>query len=87
MLSLKPYMEISRCDLADDVNKFVLKCVPHVQHDCFSSFNQSHRCFLALPLPTSLLKLPNTRHSMELNVCGEDRWEAFTLDVLCPNYI
>ena len=82
-------MEISRCDLADDVNKFVLKCVPYVQHDCFSSFNQSHRCFLALPLPlpTSLLKLPNTRHSIESNVCGEDHWEAFTLDVVSPNYI
>ena len=77
---------MSRCDLADDVNKFVLKCVPHVQHDYFSSFNQSDRCSLALPLPTSLLKLLNTRHSMELNVCGEDRWEAFTLDILGPNY-
>ena len=80
-------MEISGCDLADDVNKFVLKCVPHVQHDCFSSFNQSGRCFVALPLPTSLLKLPNTRHSMESNVCGEDCWDSFTLDVLDPNYI
>ena len=37
-----------------------LKCVPHVQHDYFPSFNQSDHCFLALslPLPSSLLKLP-----------------------------
>ena len=37
-----------------------LKCVPHVQHDYFSSFNQSEHCFLAssLPLPSSLLKPP-----------------------------
>ena len=38
----------------------VLKCVPHVQHDYFSSFNQSDHCYLALllPLPLSLLELP-----------------------------
>ena len=38
----------------------VLKCVPHAQHDYFSSFNQSDHYFLAssLPLPSSLLKLP-----------------------------
>ena len=37
----------------------MLKCVPHVQHDYFSSFNQSDHCFLALslPLPSSLVKL------------------------------
>ena len=36
------------------------KSVPHVQHDCFSSFNQSNHCFVALSLtlPTSNLKLP-----------------------------
>ena len=35
-----------------------LKCVPHVQHDYFSPFNQSDHCFLALSLPLkSLLKL------------------------------
>ena len=28
-----------------------LKCVPHVQHDYFSSFNQSDHCFLASLLP------------------------------------
>ena len=34
----------------------VLKCVPHVQYDNFSPFNQSDDCFLAssLPLPSSL---------------------------------
>ena len=39
----------------------MLKCVPRVQHDYFSSFNQSNHCFLALslPLPPSLLKLSN----------------------------
>ena len=41
--------------------RIVLKCILHVQHDCFSSFNQSDHCFLAssLPLPWSLLKLPS----------------------------
>jgi len=36
-------------------HRIVLKCVPHVQHDYFSSFNQSDHCFLAssLPLPSS----------------------------------
>ena len=39
--------------------RIVLKCVPHVQHDYFSSFNQSDHCFsaLSLPLPSSFLKL------------------------------
>jgi len=43
--------------------RIVLKCVPHVQHDYFSSFNQSHR-FLAqsLPLPSSLLELETLRN-------------------------
>ena len=37
--------------------RIVFKCVPHVQHDCFSSFNQSDHCFLAssLPLASTLL--------------------------------
>ena len=38
-------------------------CVPHVQHDYFSSFIQSESYFLALLLPlpllSSLLKFPN----------------------------
>ena len=36
--------------------RIVLKCVPHVQHDYFSSFNQSDHCFLAssLPLPVAV---------------------------------
>ena len=53
-------LEISRCHLADDF-KELYYCVPHVQHDYFSSFNQSDHCFLAssLALPPSLLKLPD----------------------------
>ena len=37
------------------------KSVPHVQHDYFSSFNQSNHWFVALSLtlPSSNLKLPN----------------------------
>ena len=40
--------------------RIVLRCVPHVQHDYFSSFNQSDDGFLAssLPLLSSLLELP-----------------------------
>ena len=33
------------------------KSVPHVQHDYFSSFNQSNHLFVALSLPSSNLKL------------------------------
>ena len=38
-------------------------CVPHVQHDYVSSFNQSDHCFLGLSLllPSSSLKLSNAR--------------------------
>ena len=38
-----------------------MKCVPHVQHDYFSSLNQSDHCFLvsSLALPSSLRKLPS----------------------------
>ena len=38
----------------------VLNCVPHVQHNNFSSFSQSDHCFVAslLWLLSSLLKLP-----------------------------
>ena len=41
----------------------VLKCVPHMQHNYFSSFNQSNHCFLAslLLLLLSLLKLFNDK--------------------------
>ena len=37
------------------------KSVPHVQHDYFSSFNQSNHWFVALPLPlpSSNLKFPS----------------------------
>ena len=39
---------------------FAPKSVPHVQHDYFSSFNQSNHCFVALSLtlPSSNLKRP-----------------------------
>ena len=48
--------------------RILLKCVPHVQQDYFSSFNQSDHCFLAssLPLPSCLLELPN--HHLTPNV-------------------
>ena len=48
--------------------RIVIKCVPHVQHDYFSSFNQSDHCFLvsSLPLPSSLRKLPITNN---VNLC------------------
>ena len=39
--------------------KIGLKSVPHVQHDCLSSFNQSNHWFVALTLPSSFFKLPN----------------------------
>ena len=47
------------------------KCVPHVQHDYFSSFNQSDHCFLApsLPLPLSLL-------SSLLTKCGRNSYRT-----------
>ena len=39
----------------------VLKCVSHVQHDYFSSLDQSNSLFVALSLPfrSWMLKLPN----------------------------
>ena len=42
--------------------RIVLKCVLHVLHDYFSSFNQSDHCFVA----SSLLKLPNVLITAEL---------------------
>ena len=44
-----------------DCERIVLNCMPHVQHNYSSSFNQSDHCFLVLwlPLPSSLLQLPN----------------------------
>ena len=59
----------------------LLKCVPHVQHDYFSSFNQSDHCFLvlSLSLPSSLLKFPfkklrrqlqGKRH-IKIELCGK----------------
>ena len=48
--------------------RILLKCMSHVQHDYFSSFNQSDHCFLALslPLPSSLLKLPICVHASRM---------------------
>ena len=50
------------------LQRIVLKCVQHVQHDYFSSFNQSKHCFLvlSLPFPPSLLKLPDMKISRHL---------------------
>ena len=44
-------------------HRILPKCVPHVQHDCFSLFDQSDHCFLtsSLPLSSSWLKLTNSR--------------------------
>ena len=51
-------MKISRRRLADYV-KNCSKSLPHVQHDYFSSFNQSNHWFVALSwsLPSSFLKV------------------------------
>ena len=63
----------------------VLKCVPHVQHDYFSSSNQSDHCFLALSLslPSSLLKRPFAKSTMVEEtffiVIGAD--ERLTLEI------
>ena len=50
----------------------VLKCVPHVQHDYFSSFHQSAHCFsgAVAPVPSSLLILAILHHS---TVCTIER--------------
>ena len=71
----------------------LLKCVPHVQHDYFSSFNQSDHCFLvlSLPLPSSLLKLPIScchRHSTKRKSGEREKAEApFVLNMsITANY-
>ena len=50
-------------------SKHAPKSVPHVQHDYFSSFNQSNHSFVALSLPvlSSFLKL--------LNELNQGRWQ------------
>ena len=50
-----------------------LKCVPHMQHDYSSSFNQSYHCFLAssLRLPSSLIKLPIAKTRPVLFRCSD----------------
>ena len=68
-------LEISRCHLADSDNwRIVLKCVPHAQHDYFSSFSQSDHFFLELLLllPSSLLKLPIENGTIRL--CKTAKW-------------
>ena len=53
-------LEISHCHLVD-CERIVLNCMPHMQRNYISSFNQSDHCLLVswLPLLSSLLKLPN----------------------------
>ena len=64
-LSLKPWIWKFALLFGRLRQRMLLKSVPHVQHDYFSSFNQSDHCFLVLslplplPLPSSLLKLPS----------------------------
>ena len=68
-------LEISRCHLADSDNwRIMLKCVPHAQHDYFSSFNQSDHFFLELLLllPSSLLKLSIENGTKRL--CKTAKW-------------
>ena len=54
-------LEISRYRLRRLRQIILLKHVPHVQHDYFSSFTQSDDLFIALslPMPSCLLKVPN----------------------------
>ena len=54
-------LEISRYRLRRLRQIILLKHVPHVQHDYFSSSTQSDHLFIALslPMPSCLLKVPN----------------------------
>ena len=67
-------LEISRYRLRRLREKILLKCVPHGQHDYFSSFNQSDHLFLvlSLPLPSSLLKLPKKRDTISKYVARDE---------------
>ena len=58
-LSLKPKIWKFHVVIWQATSKNCTMCVPHVQHDYFSTFCQSDHSFLAssLPLPLSLLKL------------------------------
>ena len=67
---------ISHRRLVDYVKEFYRSaCLPHVQHDYFSSFVQSDHCFLALfvLLPSSLLKLDN--HSLCIAYYYSQNWK------------
>ena len=59
-LSAEPQIEIFSSSFDGRRHGNVLICVPHRQHDCFSSFNQSYHWFdaLSLPLSSSSLKIP-----------------------------
>ena len=52
--------------------KIAPKCVPHVQHDYFSSFNQWNHWFVALSLTSSNLKFPyvKTLHQKSCRTCS-----------------
>jgi len=57
---------------------------PHVQHDYFSLFNQSDHCFLvsSLPLPSSLLKLPEeapTATATKTSLYKIELWERLSI--------
>ena len=51
--------------------RVLLKCVPHVQHDYFSSFNQSDHCFLVLSFPLASSLLRPRPHEDD---CKRKRW-------------
>ena len=61
--------------------KIAPKSVPHVQHDYFSSFNQSNRSFVVLSLQflLSFLKLPNEWFTAAGSRCRQNlKCEKFT---------
>ena len=60
-----------------------LKCVPHVQHDYFSSFNQSY-FFVAsfLPLLSSLIKHSNNEFLNVAKRITNRRWKKHWLESL-----
>ena len=70
-------------------SKIAPKSVLHLQHDYFSSFNQSHHWFVALllPLPSSFLALSNISSSEETGSLTKSTStvnRTFTLDILFP---
>ena len=65
---LKKVLEIGNFTLSSGRlrQRIGLRCVPHVQHDYISSFNQSDRCFLASSL-TSTFKSPLLTYILRLS--------------------